>query len=110
MIRPTTATQPPPATPPNNAANYAKGWGVHSNVAAGQDNYWHEGNLAGTEAFFVRTTDQYCVAILANSRNDSTQANLDQMMSDIDGLWWDIKKGVERGYQPDLVWPTGSPL
>jgi CubicO group peptidase (beta-lactamase class C family) len=111
MVTPTTATKPPPATPPNNVANYAKGWGVHTTVAAGQDNYWHEGNIAGTEAFFVRTTDQYCVAILANSRDDSTQANLDQMMFDIDKLWWNIKEAVEgKPPQPDLAWPTGSPL
>jgi CubicO group peptidase (beta-lactamase class C family) len=110
MVTPTAAPLPPPATPPNDAANYAKGWGVHSNVAAGQDNYWHEGNLAGTEAFFVRTTDQYCFAVLANSRDDSIQANLNQMMFDIDRLWWNIKNGVEGGSHPDQVWPTGSPL
>jgi len=111
MVTPTTATKPSPATPPNNAANYAKGWGVHSTVAAGQDNYWHEGNIAGTEAFFVRTTDQYCVALLANSRDDTPQANLDQMMFDVDRLWWDIKEAVEsKPPRPDLAWPTGSPL
>jgi hypothetical protein len=113
MVTPTTAQKPPDAlgTPPYDA-NYAKGWGVKSTEPAGQSNYWHEGNIAGTEAFFVRTFDHYCVAILANSRDDSTQANLDQMIFDMrEKLWWDIKKAVEgtppRPYQ---VWPTGSPL
>jgi CubicO group peptidase (beta-lactamase class C family) len=112
MVTPTTAPQPFPATPPFDLANYAKGWGVHSIKPAGQSNYWHEGNFAGTEAFFVRTTDQYCVAILANSRNDSTQTNLDQMISDIQNLWWiGIKPAVEGNPpRPDEAWPTGSPL
>jgi len=112
MVTPTTAQKLLDAlnTPPYDA-NYAKGWGVHSTVAAGQDNYWHEGNIAGTEAFFVRDKEQYCVAILANSRDDSTQANLDQMTFDIDRLWWNIKEAVEgKPPRPDLVWPTGSPL
>lgn len=58
----------------------------------------------------MRTTDQYCFAVLANSRDDSSQTNLDQMMFDVDRLWWDIKQGVERGYDPDRVWPTGTAL
>jgi CubicO group peptidase (beta-lactamase class C family) len=111
MVTPTSATRPP-STPGGigGPANYAKGWGVHTVVAAGKDNYWHEGNLAGTEAFFIRTTDQYCFAVLANSRDDATDADWLQMMADIDKLWWDIKNGVEGGYDPGRVWPTGTAL
>lgn len=110
MVTPTTAkTCAKPGTTPQ-PANYAKGWAVHSTVPAGQDNYWHVGDLPGTTAFFVRTTDQYCFAVLANSRNDATDAALDKIRTDIDQLWWDIKKDVEGGRNPDLVWPTGTPL
>jgi len=111
MVTPTSANLPP-ATPGGTTtpANYAKGWAVHSSVAAGQDNYWHAGDLAGTAAFFVRTTDNYCFAFLANSRDDASDTKLDQMRTDMDELWWDIKKGVERGRNPDRVWPTGTLL
>ena len=104
MLTPTTATMPP------NTSPYAKGWVVHSMAASGQGNYWHVGDLPGTAAFFVRTYDQYCFALLANSRDDATDAQLDQMRRDMDSLWWNIKKDVERGYDPDRVWPTGTPL
>jgi CubicO group peptidase (beta-lactamase class C family) len=104
MLTPTTATMPP------NSSPYAKGWAVHSTAPSGQGNYWHVGDFAGTAAFFVRTSDQYCFALLANSRDDAAPTQLDQMKTDMDSLWWDIKKGVERGYDPNQVWPTGIPL
>jgi CubicO group peptidase (beta-lactamase class C family) len=97
-------------TPNTVGADYAKGWAVHSTVPAGQDNYWHEGELPGTVTFFLRTTDQYCCAVLANSRHDATDATLNQMRTDIDRLFWDIKNDVEGGKSPDLVWPTGTKL
>ena len=83
---------------------------VHSTAASGQGNYWHVGDLPGTAAFFVRTYDHNCFALLANSRDDATDAQLDQMRTDMDSLWWEIKKAVERGYDPSRVWPMGSPL
>jgi hypothetical protein len=56
----------------------------------------------------VRDKEQYCVAILANCRDD---LNLDSMESDIDMLWRTIKDAVVgKSPRPDLVWPTGSPL
>jgi CubicO group peptidase (beta-lactamase class C family) len=97
-------------TPTPIGDNYAKGWAVHTTVPAGQDNYWHEGELPGTVTFFLRTTDQYCWAVLANSRHDATDATLNQMRTDIDRLFWDIMNDVEGGKSPDLVWPTGTKL
>jgi CubicO group peptidase (beta-lactamase class C family) len=94
-------------TPTIATSGYAKGWAVKPTAASGQGNYWHLGDIAGTAAFFVRDSDQYCFAVLANSRDD---AKLVQMRTDIDELWWNIKKDVERGYDPGRVWPTGTPL
>jgi CubicO group peptidase (beta-lactamase class C family) len=100
MVTPTTAKAFGGAT-----ANYGKGWGVMSTAIAGEVNYFHEGNLTGTEAYFVRTPDQYCFAVLANSRHDVSPLTM------YEKLWWqDIKPGVERGRHPDRVWPTGTPL
>jgi CubicO group peptidase (beta-lactamase class C family) len=107
MVTPTTARRP--LTPLGFIrANYAKGWGVHSTVAAGRGNYWHEGHLAGTAAFFIRVREyfwrNYCIALLANSRGNRHTTRL------LDDLWWEIKCRVERGRNPNLVWPMGTPL
>ncbi|HSE42271.1 MAG TPA: serine hydrolase [Acidobacteriota bacterium] len=77
MITSTTAPRPD-GTP----ANYARGWAINS---AG--NYWHNGDLPGTASILVRTSNEYCWAVLVNSRNDS---QLQTMRTDIDNLMWAI--------------------
>jgi hypothetical protein len=77
MITSTTAPRPD-GTP----ANYARGWAINS---AG--NYWHNGDLPGTASILVRTSNEYCWAVLVNSRNDS---QLQTMRTDIDNLMWTI--------------------
>ena len=67
------------ARQPNGAAiEYAKGWHTHPD-----GNYWHDGDIAGTASIVVRRHDEYCWAVLANSRDD---ARLDAMRADIDQL------------------------
>ncbi|RBQ16100.1 serine hydrolase [Spongiactinospora rosea] len=73
MSTPTTAVDVGGGT-----VDYAKGWHIHSS-----GNRWHDGDVPGTAAMFVRTADQIGWAVLVNSRNDS---NLDGMRADIDQL------------------------
>jgi hypothetical protein len=73
MSTPTTAVDTSGAT-----VGYAKGWDIHSS-----GNRWHDGDLPGTTAIFVRTADQIGWAVLVNSRNDN---NLMGMRTDIDQL------------------------
>jgi CubicO group peptidase (beta-lactamase class C family) len=94
----TATTAPPPGG--SSPVNYAKGWDVQPTAATGLGNYWHLGDLPGTAACFIRTYDEYCFAVLANSRNE---ANKDQMKADMLQLWWNIYNGVGP-------WPTGTPL
>lgn len=88
-----TATTAPAAG--GGAANYAKGWAVNS---AG--NWWHLGDFAGTISELVRTSDGFCWAILANTRND---AQLNAMRAAIDNLGWTIKNGITD-------WPAGDAI
>ncbi|MGW7363106.1 serine hydrolase [Streptomyces sp. NPDC054841] len=73
MSTPTTAVDTSGGT-----VAYAKGWKIHSSGTR-----WHDGDLDGTTAIFVRTADQIGWAVLVNSRNDN---NLDGMRTDIDQL------------------------
>jgi CubicO group peptidase (beta-lactamase class C family) len=78
----TMATATTATTATGGAAGYAKGWAVN---AAG--NRWHLGDIAGTMAFLVRTSDEFGWAALFNSRND---AQLNLMRSDLDGMFGTI--------------------
>jgi CubicO group peptidase (beta-lactamase class C family) len=73
MSTPTTAVNTSGAP-----AGYAKGWNIHPT-----GNRWHDGDLPGTTAIFVRTTDQIGWAVLINSRDDS---DIDGIRHDIDQL------------------------
>jgi CubicO group peptidase (beta-lactamase class C family) len=77
MSTPTTAPRPN-----GQPAGYAKGWATNA-----VRNRWHDGDLPGTAALLVRSHDQYCWAILLNSRRD---AQLDAMRGDLDQLMWTI--------------------
>jgi CubicO group peptidase (beta-lactamase class C family) len=99
LIRPSTIATMTTATtaprPDGTPAGYAKGWSVN---AAG--NWWHIGDFTGTISEIVRSSDGFCWAILANTRDD---ANLDAMRTDIDSLGWTIKNGITD-------WPAGEPI
>jgi CubicO group peptidase (beta-lactamase class C family) len=86
MLTPSTAQQ---------GGGYAKAWSV--NTAAGT--WFHNGDIAGTSTIMVRGTDGFAWALLANSRNDETQADLDLNRRDLDLLGWDLLSEV-----PD--WPS----
>jgi CubicO group peptidase (beta-lactamase class C family) len=99
MVTPTTA-----ALPGGIPSRYAKGWDTHPS-----GNYFHSGDIQGSAALFVRTSDEYCFAIAVNSRYGDNnplddefrikefRAKLDQLMSSIVG-------GDKRR------WPHGEPL
>ncbi|MFY9693041.1 MAG: serine hydrolase domain-containing protein [Xanthobacteraceae bacterium] len=63
--------------------HYAKGWEVN---AAG--NWWHNGNLPGTETLAVRTYGGFCWAAFTNTRT----AN---MGGDLDRLIWTMVRAVK---------------
>ncbi|MGA8950328.1 MAG: serine hydrolase domain-containing protein [Xanthobacteraceae bacterium] len=63
--------------------HYAKGWEVN---AAG--NWWHNGNLPGTETLAVRTHGGFCWAAFTNTRT----AN---MGGDLDRLIWTMVRAVK---------------
>jgi CubicO group peptidase (beta-lactamase class C family) len=81
LLRPDTITTM--TTPSSANPNYACGWAVNS---AG--NWWHTGNLPGTESIVVRTGAGVCWAAIANGNG----INLDSMM-------WDV-------YQQVTAWPS----
>jgi CubicO group peptidase (beta-lactamase class C family) len=107
MVTPNTATDS--AGPPlPSTVKYAKGWyvGVGDN---NRDNYWHPGELPGTIALCLRTTDEYCFVVLANSHYYTTHPTVTTSdVDDIDRLFWQIKN--EEGKSTELGWPTGTPL
>jgi CubicO group peptidase (beta-lactamase class C family) len=82
-----TMTTPTDANPIDADPGYGMGWTVNE-----FDNWWHNGNLAGTEAFLVRSSDGICWAALANGNG----INLETV------VWAMIKKVG--------TWPTGEPL
>ena len=86
MVTPSTA---------QGGGGYAKGWSV--NTAAGT--WFHTGDFAGTITMLVRGTNGFTWALLANSRNDESDANLNANRADLDQLGWNILTDV-----PD--WPS----
>ncbi|HEX8734779.1 MAG TPA: serine hydrolase [Pyrinomonadaceae bacterium] len=63
--------------------NYAKGWSVNS-----APNYWHNGSLAGEQAFAVRTADGFTWAVLVNT------AATGNFTGDLDQLMWTVKNSI----------------
>jgi CubicO group peptidase (beta-lactamase class C family) len=89
-----------------NPSTYAKGWGTH--VATG--NYSHNGNLAGTAGWLVRTSNAYCYAVLANSCYGALNPALnkerrEEFLDRLDQLMDNIIRAVK-----DKGWPYGDPL
>lgn len=83
MITPSTAKPIVNADKPG----YAKGWDVNI-----YDNWWHDGRLAGTESFLVRSHDGYCWAAIANGNG-----------IDLETLGWSMIQNAGS-------WPPGEPL
>jgi hypothetical protein len=63
-------------------------------------NWWHIGDLPASIGELARTADQFCWAILANTRDDG---QLCAMRRAIDNLGWTIKNGISD-------WPAGNPI
>lgn len=83
MITPSTAKPIVSADKPG----YAKGWNVNI-----YDNWWHDGRLAGTESFLVRSHDGYLWAAIANGNG-----------IDLETLGWSMVQNASS-------WPPGDPL
>jgi hypothetical protein len=66
---------------------YAKGWDVNI-----YDNWWHDGLLAGTQSFLVRSHDGICWAAIANGNG-----------IDLEALGWNMIQNAS-------TWPPGDPL
>jgi CubicO group peptidase (beta-lactamase class C family) len=82
-----TMTTPSAANPIDADPGYAMGWNIN-----GANNWWHNGNLAGTESFLVRSNDGLCWAALANGNG----INLETLV-------WGMIERVDE-------WPEGEPL
>jgi CubicO group peptidase (beta-lactamase class C family) len=63
--------------------DYAKGWEVNA-----AHNWWHNGNLPGTETIAVRTHSGFCWAGFTNTRTD-------KMGGDLDRLIWTMARQVK---------------
>jgi len=72
---------PPPAMVrrhDSDDAYYGCGWCVRRLNSEGKANYWHYGDLPGTDAFLVRFAIGFSIAVLFNQRSDyNTLANTD---------------------------------
>ncbi|MCU1240461.1 MAG: penicillin-binding protein [Candidatus Acidoferrum typicum] len=62
-------------TPSEANPNYARGWHVNA-----EGHWWHGGDLGGTSAVLVRTASRFCWAALTNTRRNSSQEALDDMV------------------------------
>ena len=62
-------------TPSTANPNYARGW----NVSA-EGHWWHGGDLGGTSGVLVRTASRFCWAALTNTRRNSSQEALDDIV------------------------------
>ena len=82
-----TMTTPSAANPVDADPGYAMGWWVND-----IDNWWHDGILAGTTSFLVRSSDGICWAALANGNG-----------IDLERLVWGMIDQVD-------AWPPGEPL
>lgn len=71
-------------TPSTANEFYACGWNVNK-----APNWWHVGSFSGGSGIFVRTHDQYCWAILCNSRSKKSG-----YINKLDTLGWDIRKAL----------------
>ncbi len=80
-------SNPSAANPIDGDPGYGMGWWVN-----GIGNWWHDGALAGTEAFLVRGNDGICWAALANSNGIN-----------FDRIGWEMIDRVR-------AWPDGVPL
>jgi CubicO group peptidase (beta-lactamase class C family) len=67
-----------------NGWGYAKGWVVNT-----ASTHWHNGNLPGERSIMVSTSDQFCWAVLINTRrpNSDIERKLDDLM-------WAVKKKI----------------
>jgi len=68
------------------------GWMVNSN-----NNWWHSGSLPGTSTILVRTSGEFCWAVLTNTRR--LRGN---MGSELDRLPWNMTACVGRWPDVDL--------
>ena len=80
------------STPSAANGNYALGWMVNSN-----NNWWHTGSLPGTSTILVRTSGEFCWAVLTNTRRLSGN-----MGGDLDRLPWNMTACVSRWPDVDL--------
>lgn len=82
-----TMTTASAAEPVGANAGYAMGWAVNT-----INNWWHHGNLPGTEAFLVRASNGICWAAIAN------------------GSGIDLETTVWAMVNANPAWPAGDPL
>jgi len=73
------------------SGNYAKGWAVNT-----FDNWWHDGRLAGTQSWLVRTSNGFIFAAIMNGNG------IDFGEGD-SPIWEKMINSVD-------VWPAGEPL
>lgn len=83
----TTMATPSAANPVDGNPGYAMGWWINA-----ANTWWHDGRLAGTQAFLVRANDGLCWAALANGNG-----------IDLEDLVWGMIDQVD-------TWPEGEPL
>ncbi|MDB5026214.1 MAG: class beta-lactamase-related serine hydrolase [Mucilaginibacter sp.] len=79
-------------TPSVAGSGYAKGWAVNQ-----VNNYWHNGSLPGQQSIAVRTNDNYCWAIMVNTRADGN------FSADLDELMWKIRFTIKQWPRYDLL-------
>ena len=72
--------------------NYARGWSVNKS-----GNWWHIGTMNGCAAIIARTRNQYCWALLVNTRSRRKD-----FKSDLDALPWKIQRTVTQWPDEDL--------
>jgi CubicO group peptidase (beta-lactamase class C family) len=78
-------------TAPAVSPGYAKGWCVNK-----YNNWWHMGSLPGTSTVMVRTSHQFCWAILCNTRAPGN------MGGDLDNLAWEMVGKISTWPERDL--------
>ncbi|RFZ85340.1 class A beta-lactamase-related serine hydrolase [Mucilaginibacter terrenus] len=72
-------------TAPAVSPHYAKGWAVNSS-----NNYWHNGSLPGEQALAARINQNYCWAVMVNTRKEGDFAR------DLDELMWKVKGAIKQ--------------
>lgn len=95
ILQGATMGTPSAANPVDGNPGYGMGWWVNA-----VNNWWHDGLLAGTEAFLVRTNDGICWAALASGNGIDLEATVWGMIDRIDA--W--PEGESLQAKPARLW------